>query len=201
MEHVTAYPLCWPAGWSRPKKTVQSRFGKWDKPITISLATYFTLEQLRMMGKKRDQVIISSDLKLRNDGLPYSTQRDPEDKGVSVWWMDGDEQKVIALAPYNRIADNLYAIGKTLEAMRGISRWGGAEILTRTFSGFAALEHLPDEKPWWEVLGCEENDPEETVVFRYKKVRSFCHPNNGGTVEEFDEINKAFKKYKELKNV
>jgi hypothetical protein len=104
-------------------------------------------------------VIISSDLKLRNDGLPYSNQRTPEDNGIAVWWKIDGERRVIAPDKYTKIEDNLYAIGKTLEAMRGIERWGGGEIMVRTFTGFTALPGPDGPEPesaviyWREVEG------------------------------------------------
>ena len=70
-------------------------------------------------------VIISTNLRLKKDGYPYSNQIEPSDKGCAVWWRESPAEKVIALDKYDRTADNLYAIGKTIEAMRGIERWGG----------------------------------------------------------------------------
>ena len=126
-DNITASPLTWPHGWNRYRgERLSSRFGTkrsqgWgsDK-ITVHKATTFVLDELRRMGIWEEDIIISTNLVLRNDGYPRSSQRAPEDPGASVWWQLGESHQVIACDQYNRVADNLYAIGKTIEAMRGI---------------------------------------------------------------------------------
>jgi len=186
MDSITSSPLCWPQGWKRTKVRRRSSFGRNGQNVTLGRATRAVLEQLRMMGIPNWSVIISSDLKLRQDGLPYSNQKAPEDQGIAVWWKDGDEQRVIALDKYTRIEDNLHAIGKTLEAMRGIERWGGGEILNRTFTGFTALPG-PSEGSWRSVLGYSGDDPNEARS-RYLSRRKQAHPDYGGTEEEFNAV-------------
>lgn len=193
MDQITSSPLCWPEGWQRSEYESSSRFGKWNKPVSIGKATDKVLHELSMMGIGDWNVIMSSDLKLRNDGLPYSNQKSPEDCGISVWWMDGDQQRVIALDQYDRIADNLYAIGKTIEAMRGIERWGGGEILNRTFTGFTALPS-PEQAAapsWRDALGYYGNDIDEMAKC-YKKKRSENHPDKGGNEDIFHLVCKAY---------
>ncbi|HFD86900.1 MAG TPA: J domain-containing protein [Gammaproteobacteria bacterium] len=194
-EHITASPLTWPEGWKRTKSPVRSRFGKLNKPVTVSRATDFVLTELERMGIKSWNIIISTDLQLRNDGLPRSNQREPDDHGAAVWWKDGDDQRVIALDKYDRIADNLYAIGKTIEAMRGIDRWGGGEILNRTFTGFTALPNPDAEENWRDVLGCHGTEQEQPdyVRIRYMALRASQHPDRGGSAEQFHRIQEAYK--------
>lgn len=183
-QHITASPLTWPSGWKREGSKSTSRF---NNP-TIRAATQLVLDQLRMMGVPDYNVIISTNLQLRRDGLPYSNQRDPEDKGVAVWWKKKGAQQVIALDRYTRIADNLYAIGKTLDAMRGIERWGGGEILSRTFTGFVAL---PDQShDWRAILGNPVTLEEAEQAF--KRLRATAHPDKGGTPEQFIAIRQAW---------
>jgi len=198
-ECITASPLTWPEGWKRNKVKISSRFstkrnqGYGRDNITIAKAVNFILDELQRMGIPDWNIIISTDLRLRNDGLPYSSQRSPEDVGAAVWWKDDDIQRVIALDKYDRIADNIYAIGKTIEALRGIERWGGGEILDRTFTGFASLPG-PDHviaRSWHDVLdyyGDDINEANES----YKRARNKAHPDKGGSTEQFHEINSAW---------
>ncbi len=196
-EHIKASPLTWPAGWDRHITKIDSRFGKWQDRVTIAKATRYVLKQLNMMGVPDYNVIISSGLKLRQDGLPYSNQNAPEDVGISVWWMEGKVQQVIALDKYNSIADNLYAIGKTLDAVRGIERWGGGEILNRAFTGFIAL---PDKlNNWRDVLGGSPKNLDEARSL-YKIKRSESHPDKGGTAELFNAFENAWNLAKEELN-
>lgn len=197
--HITAYPLTWPTGWKRTADKEHARFSKKTgqyqrRDISISDAVGFVLEELKRMGIGDWNVIISTNLKLRLDGLPYSGQRDPDDNGVSVWWKDGDSQKVIAIDKYYRAADNLYAIGKTIEALRGIDRWGSGEILERTFTGFTALPNLKEES-WSQVIGVPAHAPTVEVKELFRKARFKAHPDQGGSAEEFHRVNQAYEKF------
>lgn len=188
-KHIVAHPLCWPYGWPRTKQLIVSRFRKWNKEVTITKATDVVIDQFRLFGVPEWSVIISSDLKLRQDGLPKSGQRIPDDIGIAVWWKEGAKQRVIALDQYNRIADNLYAIGKTVEAMRSIERWGGGEILERTFTGFTHIEHI--KSGWRDVLEYDGSNL-NAANKHYKVLRSLNHPDKGGDKNKFYEINQAW---------
>lgn len=193
LEHVTASPLTWPEGWARSKLQVDSRFGRHDSRVTIAKAIKGILHELELMGIPDWNVIISTNLKLKkSDALPISNQREPDDTGVSVWWRDGEHRKAIALDKFNRTADNLWAIAKTIEAMRGIGRWGSGEILERTFNGFTALP-APDQvgRPWRDVLDYYGDDIDDANV-AYKIARSKAHPDNSGSQDQFYEVNKAW---------
>ena len=60
-----------------------------------------------------------------------------------------------------------HARGETIEAMRGISRWGALEVLDQRLQDFTALPP-PDtmttppamQTQWWEVLGVAPNAPQ-----------------------------------------
>lgn len=190
-EHISASPLYWPEGWKKTSLPTTSQFAN----HSIAKATKFIIDELGRMDIGNWNVIISTDLRLRNDGLPYSTQREPENKGVAVWWKDNGEQRVIALDKYDRIADNMYAIGKTIEAMRGIDRWGGGEILNRTFAGFTSLPS-PDrviERSWRDVLEYYDGNNIAHAKERYLIARMYAHPDKeGGSNEKFHEVEKAW---------
>lgn len=190
-EHITASPLTWPDGWKRTKTKARSQF----KSPSIWKATSFVIEELGRMGIESWNIIISTDLKLRQDGFPYSKQKTPEDIGASVWWKDKNEvRRVIALDKYDRIADNIHAIGKTIEAMRGIDRWGSGEILERVYTGFDALPG-PDHvvgRSWRDVLEYYEGNNIAHAKERYLIARMYAHPDKGGTSELFHEVEKAW---------
>lgn len=202
MTAITASPLTWPNGWPRTAAhdRQRARFAKktdryYQRPVTIDEATRYTLDQLRLMGVHHEDVIVSTDLKLRLDGLPYSNQREPEDPGASVWWRPrgADKERVIAIDIYDRIADNIYAIGKTLEAMRGIERWGGGEILERTFTGFTALpppEMAGGVDPF-EVIQVSRQASADEQRTAYRRALSASHPDKGGDPDRFRTVIEA----------
>lgn len=188
-DHITASPLTWPDGWKRTSSPMRSQFAN----HSIAKSIDFVIDELGRMGIPNWYIIISSNLRLKGDGLPHSAQREPNDMGIAVWWKDDGEQRVIALDKYNKASDNLYAIGKTIEAMRGIKRWGGSEILDRTFTGFISLPS-PDHvvaRDWREVLDYYGDDLMEANE-AYKRARNIAHPDKGGTSEQFYEINRAW---------
>ena len=45
----------------------------------------------------------------------------------------------------------LMRLAKSIEAMRGIERWGPSQMMERTFTGFAALPEKSGSD-WWDVL-------------------------------------------------
>jgi hypothetical protein len=203
-----AYPLFWPPGWKRTAAFSRSRakFGKrtfvdrgvnaqgqqmgWHTKSSLSIAqgTERVLDVLDQMGFDKS-VVISSNLMLRNDGLPRSGQREPDDPGVAVYWGNGQKARCIAVDQYDRVADNLAAIAATLEAMRAIERHGGAAILERAFTGFVAL---PAPEQPWQTLGLETSRPSrERIEEAYRRLAMKHHPDRGGDAGEMARINAA----------
>jgi DnaJ-like protein len=202
-----AYPLTWPAGWKRATEIIRSKFGKkraegWGmNSLSIDQATRFTLDEIkRLVGHSlSEDTIISTNLKLRNDGLPYSGQRQPADQGVAIYFtmkLEGNQAKqmVIACDQYDRIQDNIYAVGKTIEAMRAIERYGASDLLQRAFTGFQALPAGPAQRNWWDILLCKEDSSIETIKANYKSLAKEFHPDNQvtGNTGKFQEIQFAY---------
>jgi hypothetical protein len=122
--------------------------------MTIAVAVDRVRAELKRMDVDGDDLVISTNLQLRLDGLPRSSQREPDDAGAAVYWRDRTgATRCMAIDRYYRVADNLAAIAATLDAMRAIERHGGAEILDRAFTGFTALE---GPAKWWEVLQVDQ---------------------------------------------
>ncbi len=77
---MEAYPLQWPPSWPRSKRPEHSRFGE----LTLEKGKNEIIRELELMNAK--EIIISTNLKLRIDGFPYSNQRQPDDRGVAVYF-------------------------------------------------------------------------------------------------------------------
>lgn len=200
---ISAYPLQWPDGW---KRTPDSRrryghFGKmkrspgasWSSKadITVAEAVQRVLAELLRMGIERDDVVISTNLRIRLDGLPRSDQARPADPGAAVYFEDSGQRRCIAIDQYTTVEDNLAAIAATLDAMRAIERHGGAAILERAFTGFTALPGPGAARAWWEVLGVNKAASQDEIRAAYRRLASEAHPDKGGTAERMAEINRA----------
>jgi hypothetical protein len=125
--------------------------------------------------------------------MPRAGQREPDDPGAAVYWRKrNQEMRAMAIDRYDRVADNLAAIGATLEAMRAIERHGGAEILDRTFRGFKALPDKATEA-WRDVLnfGHESRITPDDVDRRFAELVKKHHPDMGGDAAEFQRIVEA----------
>ncbi len=201
-----AYPLDWPVGWKRTPSSERAygRFNKkerqyssdgqrsWNnkKWLTVSDGVSRVLDSLERMGISRDDIVISTNMETRLDGLPRSGAKEPSDPGVAVYWRKNHKSmmRCMAIDRYSNIADNLAAIAATLEAMRAIERHGGAEILERTFTGFAALPEKASE-PWRDVLGVGNEDMGPTQVDSIaKKLLMKYHPDHGGDRNKFEAV-------------
>lgn len=218
-ERITRNPLCWPVGWKRtpPSQRKGARFSKGERKyhtysdgttnayttqrdLTVSDATARLLSCLAKMNVSDDDVIVSSNLALRLDGLPRSGQGAPADPGVAVYWQKrGEPMRCMAVDQYSAVADNLAAVAATLEHMRGIERHGGAAILDRAFTGFAALPAPGAARAWRDVLGVPKDAPLGIELARraYRRLASQNHPDRGGSAARMAEINAAWEQAQE----
>ncbi|MBW9102893.1 hypothetical protein [Paraburkholderia phenoliruptrix] len=152
------------------------------------------LLELSRLGVGRDDIVISTNIKTRLDGLPRSDQKAPDDPGVAVYWETRrGGRKVMAVDRYTKVADNLAAVAATLEAMRAIERHGGAQILDRAFTGFTALPAAAAPRTWREVIGVPasvRDMPSVRIAFRRRAAE--LHPDKGGSHAAMVELNLAF---------
>ena len=188
---IEAFPLSWPNGWPRTKQPSRSKFD-----VSFTAARDGLMDQIRMLGGTLP--ILSSDLELRRDGLPHAGQREPADKGVAVYFMWKGQQRVFACDRWDRIKDNIRALEKTIEAVRGIERWGASEMLDRAFSGFTALPApcAQAKRDWRDVLdlNADERSRVSKVIIegRYRKLAAERHPDRAsGSHEAMSELNRA----------
>lgn len=189
-QNLTAYPLAWPADWGRAKIHCPSRYR-----VDFPQARADLIRQLNLM--QACDIIISSNLPVRNDGLPYAKVSAPFDPGVAVYWHDPSGQlRVIACDKWSAPAENLRAIGVTLSCLRGIERAGASEAVQKALSGFRALPQgtaAQAGSSWRDVLGFRPGDPVdmETLKFRFRALSRVHHPDHGGSTKKMQELLEA----------
>lgn len=180
-----AYPLQWPAGWQR---TPQGRRERGQFGTSFAKARDGLMAEIERMGGRLP--VLSSNLALRRDGLPYAQQARIEDPGIAVYFGYKGQQMCFACDRFSTVEANTQAIRKTIEALRGIERWGASDMMERAFTGFAALP-APGASSWRDVLN--PNDPEGS----YRRLRSQHHPDRGGDVEAFARVQAAWEAYQQ----
>ena len=195
MSTPTRYPLQWPEGWKRmqsyQRKT--ATFSRQGKALTVFDGLQRVLDQLQRLGVHQDDVIVSTNLQTRLDGLPRSNQARPGDPGVCVYWKPAKSpMRCMAVDRYDEVQDNLAAVAATLEAMRSIERHGGAAILDRAFTGFAALPApAGGKREWWTVLELPSTASQAEIREAFNRLAREHHPDRGGSDERMAEIIRA----------
>jgi len=188
---MEAYPLQWPPNWPRSRFQEYSRF----RELSISTGKSEIIHELELM--KASEIIISSNLKVKRDGFPYSNQKQPEDKGVAVYFKLKKKNQCMPCDRWSRIEDNMRAIAKTINALRGIGRWGAENMVDAAFTGFKPLPEGTGQ--WWKVLDVSMNATYEQVVEAYNKKALEHHPDReGGDHNRMVEINLAMDMAKSL---
>jgi hypothetical protein len=176
-----AHPLSWPLGWNRtePWERKRARYS-----VSFATARDDLLSELSLLRAKG--VVLSTNIPVKRDGLPYAVFKEPADPGVAIYFEVGSASQVIACDKWDLIKDNVRACGYAVASLRQLERCGATEILERAFTGFQALPSGDDP---WSVLGIEPTTSEILVRKAYKARALQCHPDvPGGTTEAFQRL-------------
>lgn len=185
-----AYPLKWPHYRARTEDNKRKRAAFKTTP---GKARDGLMRQLALLGAQ--DVIVSTNIHTYERGgrqIMYADQAaSTKDPGVAVYYTWKGEQYVLACDKWNTVMDNLQALGKTVEAIRGIERWGSGEMLKAAFAGFKELPD-PNSRDWWRVLGVSVFSNEDDIRKAYKVKAKETHPDTGGSVDAFNEVQVAY---------
>ena len=203
------YPLAWPTGWKRTraydrrradfstqKKTPMTQNGQVSvrverRSLTVSDALRRLLGELHRLGVSDGDAIISTNVPVRLDGLPYSGSREPDDPGVAVYFRLKRQDRVLACDTWNRVADNLAAVAQHIDALRRIDRYG-VGTLEQAFAGYAALP--AKGSTWRTTLGFagDEALDAERIERAFRERAKAAHPDViGGSHDAMASLNEA----------
>ncbi len=186
-------PLDWPEGWARTADRVPSRFS-----IGFVSAREQLMRELNLLGAVN--IVITSNLPTRANGMPYAAASRVGDPGVAVWWVQDSKEQVMACDRWIDARDNLHAIGLSIGSLRGLDRWGASDLVRRAFAGFTALPSgAPIARTWRDVLGNGGSWPKEMNVEellwlakgRFRNLMVAAHPDLGGGPALAIELNQA----------
>lgn len=184
----SVYPLLWPSQWQRTPLP-QRRRANFSTSGPDGL--WHLEDQVRMMGGRN--LIVSTNLRVaRYTDRPVWSGKAPTDPGVAVYFDLAGEEVCFPCDCWDRVADNLRAIGKTVEALRGIERWGAQDMVRAAFTGFAAL---PDGtgSAWWDVLSIARDSTPTEIDAAYRVAIKASHPDTGGDAEQFHNVQEAYR--------
>lgn len=131
------FPLAWPTSWPRTpdKARRRSTFGADHAgDVDLAAARAFVIAEFDRLGAAR--VVVTTDIPARRADAGRAPTGDP---GAAAWFELGGEVRVLACDRWETIGENLRAIGLSVEAMRGLDRWGVGDVVERALAGFAAL--------------------------------------------------------------
>lgn len=210
-ENIQRYPLSWPTGWKRTPYSSRRRaafhstrtvYGSPDingrrserklkESLTVGDAIERLMGELRRLGARA--VVISSNLQVRQDGLPYAQQaKRLDDPGVAVYFRLNNAPRVLACDKWLSAAENLAAIAGHIAAIRAQDRYG-VGTLEQAFAGYAAIPQKTGGQDWRSEMGfaSDETPAWSVVEDRYRQLARERHPDGGGSHEAMARLNVA----------
>lgn len=140
MNTIKPFPLIWPINEPRTRERLRAPF-KTNRDVAVRELK----KEFASLGAE-DPVITSN----------ANGSRTVTDPGVCVYYLMDKETLFIACDKWNTITDNIQAIRKTVEAIRGISRWGSSNVVKSALKGIGQLPPpSADFTPWWIVFGLD----------------------------------------------
>ncbi len=178
---IEAYPLCWPVHRPRARYRESARF-----KTTLGRAIDNVQREVMLLGGIN--LVISSNQPLNRDGTPSARRTYIGDEGVAVYFGLNKKPMCFACDRWDKIEDNMQAIAKTIEALRGIERWGSGSMVEQAFTGFVAL---PAPEQSWQVLGVSSHATREEIEDAHSRLAMKHHPDRGGDTNTMARINAA----------
>lgn len=191
MKSEVAYPLSWPA--DRPRTPREERRASAPYKVSLAEAVERVMDELRKIDASH--IVISSNMRgYEKEGAwrPYHDSRRPQDGGVAIYFILDSQPTCMSCDKWPLVRDNLRSISLTLEAMRGMERWGAASRKA-AFVGFKALP--PSSSDWRSVLGYSPHDKPTVggLKSRYRELAHKAHPDRGGSANDMSRLTDALK--------
>lgn len=180
---IDAYPLCWPPNWPRTPYN-ERQFARFKTSFASARDGLF--EEVSRLGG--ENIVLSTNIPLRRDGLPYADYREPNDSGVAVYFNLFGKQQCVPCDKWMKVADNMHAVELCIAALRGLERWGAKSMVQASFTGFQALPNYstPPVRYFDNIIDKEHLKEE------YKKLAIQLHPDAGGDASDFSEMNRQY---------
>lgn len=142
-----------------------------------------------------DDLIISTNVELRLDGLPYSNRRPPKDPGVCAYFTLDGIHIALPCDTFDRVEDNVAAIAGHINADRRQERYGVGKTKDR-FAGFPGLPAAGEGtgSAWWEILGVEMTATRDEIKKAFRIKAKDVHPDkNNNNRAQWDVLEIALR--------
>lgn len=200
---ITRNPLCWPN--NVPRTAPQNKTHPQFQLPSITAAVANVKQEVNRLNKLAwdftdENLIISSNLKMRMDGLPSGQQTEPSDTGIAVFsklrfarngkWHD--RHCVLTCDKWNRTAYNLSAIARDIGAQRARERWGCSTV-EQSFAGYIAIPEKCGGDAWWITLAVKPTASKDEINQAYKSLSKVRHPDMAtGSHAAFNTLQEAY---------
>lgn len=191
--------LNWPRHKPRTKSHERKRAafsqagGQWSKTnVSMQTALDRLFTQIDGLDRKfQTDYTLTLETPFGRAGYPLSNRRTPEDCGVAVYFTLFNRPVVLACDKWDRVEDNIVAIAKHIEALRGQERWGVATT-EEAFAGHMALPPpMTGGEPWYLVMNLSPDATVMEIKDRYRKMAKQHHSDAGGDNDRMSALNVA----------
>jgi len=188
MSQAEKYPLHWPQGYPVTETRIASKF-----TCTFAEARDGIFNELNRLGA--DEFFISCNINRNKGGALVHGKLVYDNTGAAVYFKFKGERKVIACDKWKYIHENFRAIEKSLQAIRGLDRWGCTNIISQAVSGLKELAS-GGNKTWWQIPGVDITASPIEVKTKYKELIKKYHPDkSSGSESDFIEVQNAYQDY------
>jgi DnaJ-domain-containing protein 1 len=101
----------------------------------------------------------------------------------------------------SQVGDNLYAVARTIAALRQLDRDGTHRMVEAAFSGFKSLPATGGTAGscWWTVLGVDPEATRRAIEDAYRSLAKLHHPDAGGDPGRWLELQDAIGQARQAK--
>jgi hypothetical protein len=180
----------WPAGFERTPDRERSKNRRFD----VSLTQAFDDLEGELDLLDVDEFRYSFDARQRQtDQRPYARASPDDPSFVLRWSMDG-EQFAVACDRWSTLRDNVRSVGLYVREKRKMEgrpvTTGASEFANARLPG-AGEDALVGEPPAHVVLEVAPDAPDQVVREAYRERVKEVHPDNGGSPEAFQRVQRA----------
>lgn len=176
-------PLSWPV--TQPRTKVRERY---KFKLRLGQALDALRREIKLLGVR--DAIITCNLPVGSYGTFLIDDGRLADPGVAVYFTLKNAPLAMGCDKWEKLCDNVNALAHTIEAIRGIARWGSTQMMEQAFRGFSALP-APDSD-WRTVFQLHGPVSFDDVRVRYKDLALHAHPDReGGDNDAMVRLNRA----------